>query len=955
MSELQLAADARFWGKAQPPSPHSASHHLLALHSLDVAAVAESYLLRNPRCLDWLAGELGTQDLEALRRWLVFWVALHDLGKFSLTFQAQWPVLLDRHQMPRDRALDSARHDTLGAAWAEQAEQLLPLMVDAAWFPGADDDALRPWLQAVTGHHGKPPEPQVKGDLRDHFPAAHRQAALMFARQMLTLLQPAAPWMVGRNARDTAARSKRTSWWLAGLTVLADWLGSNADFFPYQTEESSLSDYWIRAKQVANAALDASGVLPAEQGPEQPFHALFPAITTPSPLQAFVRDLALTTGPQLHILEDATGAGKTEAAMLLTHRLMAQGVAEGFYVGLPTMATAHALYDRIKTYYQQLFGDSHPSLALATGSANLVESFATSVLPEIRRGDAPLREADSAEARCQHWLADHSKRALLAPAGVGTIDQALLAALKSKHQSLRLLGLMGKVLVVDEVHACDLYMERVLCALLSFHAHAGGSAILLSATLTERMKHSLMSAFAAGTQAKLPSWQARRDYPLATRWAAHAPDEILQQPMAARSELRRTLAVQALASREAVAEALLATLQAGGCAAWICNSVADALELHALMAARWPAERITLFHARFALADRLAIEGKVLAALGAQSTAQARRGQLLIATQVAEQSLDIDVDLLASDLAPIDRLIQRAGRLHRHRRSAAGERLGPGQSDQRPPPQLLVHTPAWEADPAPSWLRNALPRTARVYDNPAVLWRSAQLLQAGQWQMPEQARTFVEQVFAAEEEAPAGLTASANASEGKALADASLALHNTLQLAKGYERDGNRWEDDATAPTRLGEPCHEVRLARWDGQQLRPWAERPSHAWAYSTVRVPTRLIQGVEAPEDPALHAAWEQLCRSLPGADFTPLLPLVIDADGSGRAWVRNARGQCQSWHYSSLTGLRAEAAGGSASGQIPTPVRNARRHTTRKADLAVHPHSSEEQHQDSGATEL
>src|SRR5690606_26506584 len=144
-------------------------------------------------------------------------------------------------------------------------------------------------------------------------------------------------------------------------------------------------------------------------------------------------------GPQIYLMEDVTGSGKTEAALTLTHRLMAHGVADGFFIGLPTMATANAMYGRIADVYRKLFaGDA--SLVLAHGRKTLVEDFAASIIePGQDEGDA--RQGDeSATRRCLRWLADHNKRALLAPAGVGTVDQALLGALQSKHQSLRLLG-----------------------------------------------------------------------------------------------------------------------------------------------------------------------------------------------------------------------------------------------------------------------------------------------------------------------------------------------------------------------------------------------------------------------------------------------------------------------------------------------------------------------------------
>ena len=306
------------------------------------------------------------------------------------------------------------------------------------------------------------------------------------------------------DAESFRRASVDLSWWIAGLAVLADWLGSNTNFFGYRADPEHplpLADYWAYAKRQAAIALDASGVLPMNSERALGFTELFPSIVTPSPLQDWAATVTLAPGPQIHLLEDVTGAGKTEAAVMLAHRLMGAGCADGFFIGLPTMATANAMYGRIAQVYGKLFSEC-ASLALAHGQRNLVESFAKSVVPSGPQEDDARQADDSATARCSAWLADHNKRALLSPAGVGTLDQALLAVLHSKHQSLRLLGLFRKVLVVDEVHACDAYMQGVLETLLEFHARVGGSAILLSATLPQRMKQALLDAFASGCRSK---------------------------------------------------------------------------------------------------------------------------------------------------------------------------------------------------------------------------------------------------------------------------------------------------------------------------------------------------------------------------------------------------------------------------------------------------------------------
>lgn len=900
-----------FWGKARPMPGAIHAHHALAYHCLDVAAVGQAYLRRAPALRRLIADTLGVPDDERLVDWVTFWLALHDIGKWGEDFQGQCADVFHalRGREPRLQGVPGVRHDSTGLLlWMSR---LARVAADRAWFGPQTADAMEAWhwwARAVIGHHGQPPL-EGRRPLGRHFDQEAVDAALCFAEAARALLLPEPPPFDFADAERLEQASRALSWWLAGLAVMADWIGSNQDHFPYCAGGLSLADYWCRAQLQAAQALDATGVLPVPSVGELRFADLFPQIAEPSPLQHWAATVELSDEPQIHLLEDVTGAGKTEAAVLLTHRLMARGVASGFFIGLPTMATANAMYGRIAEVYARLF-PGMASLVLSHGQRMLVEAFADSILrPGQEEHDAGQRD-ETATARCAAWLADHNKCALLAPGGVGTLDQALLAALQSKHQSVRLLGLFRKVLVVDEVHACDPYMQRVLETVLEFHARSGGSAILLSATLPQRMKQSLLGAFARGRHSPPPPLH-EQCFPLVTAWHAGMP-AVQEQPLKTRPSVVRRVKVRYVSELDVVVSGILQALEAGRCVCWMRNTVADVLDAYALLAQQVPVERITVFHARFALRDRLNTEGFVLEHFGKNSTPQQRAGKLVLASQVAEASLDAEWDLVISDLAPIDRLLQRAGRLMRHLRDAAGNRLTqPGSVDGRGEPCLWVFGPAWSEQPPANWFLADLPKAAKVYPNHAQLWHTARVLQEGQLSMPGDARRVIEAVYGETVETPEGLARIAQHAEGNDDSEASQGQQNSIKLDEGYTRGPIDWWAEAATPSRLGEPTTEVVLARWDGDRLRPWAahDQPRAAWAYSTLRVAQRLIAKTDVPADPHRRQALQRVLDDLPGHGRWSV---VLALEWSGGAWTGAAlagpegKEVLKAWRYDARLGL-------------------------------------------------
>ncbi|MCZ8146609.1 MAG: CRISPR-associated helicase Cas3', partial [Roseomonas sp.] len=635
--------------------------HPLVAHSMDVAAVATLLPRQHPSGLSGQA--------------LGFLVAVHDVGKFSRTFQAKEPKFWPAPALGKAPAARpvGAKHDALGLYLLRKP---LHALLDTALPPRVDGrpawiDALRgPLLRAISGHHGRPPT------MPDPDPGAEEVCA--------GCLAAAADFIVAMHelfghpvlACPTTDREvARLGWQLAGLVTLADWIGSRQVWFPYVAAEAVADPaayLWNHALPRAASALAAAGLAKAAPAGFAGVTGLFPAIDAPSPVQLWAQDVELPPGPVLAVIEDLTGSGKTEAAVTLAHRLLADGRAGGVFLALPTMATANAMFGRLADAYRGLFAaEARPSLALAHARAALDPRFAASIPAEP--GPAGRRPADPAdepaEAHCAAWLAQDRRRALLAQVGVGTLDQALLAVLPVRHAALRLQGLAGKVLIIDEVHAFDAYMRREIQTLLEFHAALGGSVVLLSATLPRAIRQTLVNAFRKGLGVRaLPL--TRTDYPLATLVSAAG---VAEQPCAAREGLPRHVTVTQLPDADAALARILAAAQAGAAVAWVRNTVDGAIAAAEALRAR--GIETLLFHARFAMVDRLAIEAEVLRRFGRGEPGS--RAGVLVATQVIEQSLDLDFDLLVTDLAPADLLIQRAGRLWRHARRRPRPVSGP--------------------------------------------------------------------------------------------------------------------------------------------------------------------------------------------------------------------------------------------------------------------------------------
>jgi len=365
---------------------------------------------------------------ECLLDWVSFLLSIHDLGKFADGFQGLRPDVLLALQGRETRVSYTHRHDSLGYLLGDSQ---LPQRLASTSTEEDLRDLVRPWLSAVTGHHGHPPHTGslLSGAselLRTQFPQSVRAAASEYIDEAIQLMLPTGCPVRVDDYDVCLPAFRRLSWQAAGLAVAADWIGSNQEWFPYCPTSMALADYWALSATKAERAVCSSGMMPAQVRPWQGLGALFPHLHIPTPLQEYVQNVALGPGPTLFVVEEVTGGGKTEAALALSHRLMERGRASGVFLALPTMATANAMHARVRSMYLRLYEDeASPSLVLAHSHSRMVLNLES----ENQRDEGYNREHRSASQECAGWLSDSRKKSLLAHVGVGTVDQALLSVL----------------------------------------------------------------------------------------------------------------------------------------------------------------------------------------------------------------------------------------------------------------------------------------------------------------------------------------------------------------------------------------------------------------------------------------------------------------------------------------------------------------------------------------------
>lgn len=715
-----------FWAKSSPPHP-------LLCHLIDAGHVALSLMARGP--YSRLAEQMrsATVDADAMSfEWLAYLVAMHDLGKCDPEFQSKGSADLVKPLIAMGldctRADSRFRHEMASGMWVLQR-----LRRRDAW----DRATARTIAQALRGHHGNfQARPQPDDDERTDMWNRWRERLDDELRAVF-----GNPPM-GLQFRDQSAAGLL----ITGLVVLSDWIASSEELFPRDWHGQSLAEYVSQSRHQADTAVRRLGL--DDEAPwtgRLSFRAAWPHLAEPRPIQRVCEQLVESeVPPGLTLIEAPMGEGKSEAAMYLAAAWVARGLASGMYLALPTAATSNQMHGRLLAFLAGQGAGTGSRVQLVHGMSHLVDQQSPMRGPEVNDEAAEASATDDTTA--VQWFHPH-KRSLLARFGVGTVDQALFAALNVKHGFLRLFGLAGKVLIVDEVHAYDAYMSHVLRCLLEWARTLNIPVIVLSATLPESRRRALVQAYAPDVD-----WPVKS--PLATypRITHVTPDNQVRElavPGPVRTaHVRVQLEVGLLGDAPHIAQMVVDRLRVvGGCHAVVVNTVDMAQAVydevaHLLSEGKGdPGILLRLFHARFLWEERQPIEHSVLAWFGDRSLKAPEdpdyhprpERAILVATQVVEQSLDLDFDELYTEMAPIDLVLQRAGRVHRHAR-------GPRPTGSDPVVHLFTPAPNRADWKATEW----------VYQ-PYLLWKTWRVAERYRWwELPHDIPPLVEMVYGPE-------------------------------------------------------------------------------------------------------------------------------------------------------------------------------------------------------------
>lgn len=655
-----------FWAKHDEKTSEYMS---LLQHTRDISSVVckVSESLLAPASKEMLQSALGQAQLEDV---LTLAAIAHDVGKASPYFQQKIPALSQRVTQ------HGYRSDATSKEMYANPHSIISAHTLVVWFEQHRGYKLSTadrefWFHVIAGHHGafsemSLPSDALRREIREWPEWQEARFALLdtltaehgLDHQVLSTLSSIFGDDLENNMLSTA-----TAALITGLLISADWVASSSDNFPLTNGEPQ--DQARRTQEAWERVNLGGHWKPGCVSAENFLHRFsLPDSAQMRNVQEAVVELGhQLTRPSLVILENETGSGKTEAALALAEIMAEKFGLNGLFFAQPTRVTSDAIFNRVAEWLINSVPEDSISTVLAHGKAEFNDDFRAVTSGNL----SAIYDDDSADGKnpleATQWFQGR-KTGLLASAAVGTIDQILFAVLQSKHNVLRHLGLAGKVVIIDEIHAADAYMRVYATRLLEWLGFYGVPVIALSATLPPKTRNQLLNAYQSGAS----HYNGRRirldktpTYPRIT-WV---DGENTGTTAPEHDGIQRTTHYEFLDGdlEEMATEALRLSAE-GGCIGIICSTVSRAQKLYEIIAAQ--EDEVVLLHSRFITTDRAHIESTLVKKLGRKAGTSRPDKLIVVSTQIIEQGLDLDFDAMISDIAPTDLIIQRIGRVHRH-------------------------------------------------------------------------------------------------------------------------------------------------------------------------------------------------------------------------------------------------------------------------------------------------
>ena len=678
------------WAKTNP-------YKSLLPHMIDAGCCARVYLgaPASSALLSYLAEQWKLSTEETIH-FVAYITAMHDIGKATPQFQMQSEDQLNRlRDTELDNILPSVKLPPV------RHEYLSKKISTRIWKNRSENRRIYDAYSCILSlHHQKPDESQrVKVSIHEMW----QQLQDEIESQIRYIFCFSGSLPIPSDMDPVCII-------LTGIIILCDWIASSG---PFDALSEMSDDYYNKSLEVAQKAVKQYGLVEDNRiGEIGSFQSLYPHITTPRDIQKKCE--ALLPSAPLTIIEAPMGEGKTEAALYMAARYTHDRNKRGIYVALPTQATSNQMYGR---FVNMLEESSGAHARLLHGTAFLMKDEAGEIQSE-----------DSAEA--EKWLGS-SRMGLLDENGVGTIDQAMGAVLKARFSVLRLLGLCNKSLIIDELHAYDAYMSQIIESLLLWCKALMIPVVLLSATLQNSQRKKYLSCYISTDLPELSD-----HYPLITQ--VTEDKKVIQTDATATMQTDYEFSTLRFGQDDyRIAGFAIEKISNGGCYCILTNTVKRAQAIYRTLQEMKDSDtEIMLFHARFTMERREKIEKECLDKFGKVPEQNRPPKAILVATQVVEQSLDIDFDGMISELAPVDLLLQRAGRVHRHR-----NRTRPCGMET---PVIHVILPEAEDNDDPERRYGS---SGRVYA-PFLLYNTESLLGEGKnIQVPRDVRSVINQVY----------------------------------------------------------------------------------------------------------------------------------------------------------------------------------------------------------------